>query len=86
MNTTKNRSTVANRSRQILSVVRDDLRERRQASSTRRAIERDLASYVHRAEIDDILTLIADEPGHDAALVRGILNRNLHAQRPPIAS
>jgi hypothetical protein len=79
MNTTTPITTVGTRSRQLLAEVRDELRERREARTHRRVLERELATYTTRSEVDDILTLIRDESGADADLVRGILNRNLLA-------
>jgi hypothetical protein len=78
MNTTKPIST---RSRHILSGVRVELRDLRQARSHRRALERDLASYRSRSEVDDILAMISDQSDPDADLIREILNRNLQSQQ-----
>jgi hypothetical protein len=68
---------VGARSRQLLSEVRDELRERRQARSERRALERDLATYNTRADVDDILALISGQSGPEAEQVREIVTRNL---------
>jgi predicted secreted Zn-dependent protease len=78
MNTIKPIST---RSRRLISEVRDELRDLRQARSHRRALERELSSYRSRTEVDDILAMISDQSDPDADLIREILNRNLHSQR-----
>jgi hypothetical protein len=76
-----NTTPITIRSRQLLSGVRDELRELRQARSHRRALQRELASYRSRSEVDDILAMIGDQSDAESDLIRGILNRNLQAQQ-----
>jgi hypothetical protein len=62
--------------------VRDDLRDRRQARANRRSLERELASYSSRSDMDDLLAMISDQTDPDAELIREILNRNQARQHP----
>jgi hypothetical protein len=79
MNTIKPLTT---RSRHLLAGVRDELRDRRQARANRRALERELASYSSRSDVDDLLAMIGDQTDPDAELIREILNRNQARQHP----
>ena len=79
--TTTQQSSSATRPFRLLSDVREELRERRQARAAHRVLERELASYTTRAEVDDLLAVVDEQGGADAELVRTILNRNLQ-QRP----
>ena len=78
MNTTHSTETARSRAHVVWASVRDELRERRQARAEYRSLERDLASYNTRAEVDDLLGSIHDDEGPDAERVRQILVRNLH--------
>jgi hypothetical protein len=79
MNTTTHPTESArSRSRKIWTAVRGELRERRQDRAEFRALERDLASYNTRAEVDDLLGSIRAAEGPDAERIRLILSRNLH--------
>ena len=82
MNTTTHFSTVANRPRQLLAEVRDELRERREARRTRRSLQRELAAYSTRAEIDDLLAAIDGDDSAEAQEIRHILAVNLHRRNP----
>ena len=53
------------------------LRERRQARADQRSLERDLASYSTRSDVDDLLAALRDEDSADAERIRAILARNL---------
>ena len=88
MNTTTHTTTARNRPMQILGTVRDELRERRQARAEYRALERSLATYNTRTQVDDLLGSIRGVEGADAERVRTILTRNLQhpQQRNMIAS
>ena len=78
MNTIANQSTTTSRrSLQLWTSVRDELRERRQARTERRALEHDLSAYTKPAEIDDLLAVIENEDSFAADQVRAILGRNL---------
>ena len=78
MNTNANQSTTTSRrSLQLWTSVRDELRERRQTRTERRALERELSAYSTPAEIDDLLAVIEGEDSPAANQVRAILGRNL---------
>ena len=74
---TRSTSTAVSRPRQVLAHVRDDLRERRIARRNFRALSRELASYNTRAEVDDLLAAVDNQPGAEADQIRLILHRNL---------
>lgn len=61
----------------ILTDVRDELRERRQARAAYRALERDLASYSSPAEVDDLLAAVSGQDDAEAQAIRDILMSNL---------
>ena len=78
MNTNANKSTTTSRrSLQLWTSVRDELRERRQTRTERRALERELSAYSTPAEIDDLLAVIETEDSPAANQVRAALGRNL---------
>jgi hypothetical protein len=81
MNNTTQPNTTVSRPRQLLTTVRDDLRGRRQARATKRQLQRELATYSTRAEVDDLMALLHHQESAQAEQIRGILNRNLQ-QRP----
>jgi hypothetical protein len=62
----------------ILTDVRDELRERRQARAAYRALERDLASYSSPSEVDDLLAAVSGQDDAEAQAIRDILMSNLH--------
>jgi hypothetical protein len=76
-NTTQPTTTARQRSTKLWATVRDELRERRQERAQYRALERDLATYSTRAEVDDLLGSIRHAEGPDAERIRVILARNL---------
>jgi hypothetical protein len=78
MNTNTHPSSTASLSRRLLTSVRDDLRERREARAVRRKLQRELATYSTRAEVDDLMALLHHQESAQADQVRGILLRNLH--------
>ena len=75
--TTTHISSVATRSRQLLSGVRDDLRELRSNRRAHRQLARDLAAYSTPAEIDDLLAVIDGDDSAEAQQIRHILAVNL---------
>ena len=76
--TPQSSETARKRSQNLWATMRDELRERRQDRAEYRALERDLASYNTRADIDDLLGSIRLVEGPDAERIRLILARNLH--------
>ena len=65
---------------QLLAEARDDLRRRRAARAARRTLERELATYITPAEVDDLLAAMR---GHDDAEndeIRTILTRKRRYQ------
>jgi hypothetical protein len=78
MNTTTTHPTpVASRPRQILTTMRDELRERREARAVKRKLQAELATYSTRAEVDDLMALLHHQESAQADQIRGILNDNL---------
>ena len=69
-------------SRRLLTKIRDDLRERREARARYRTLQQELASYQTRREIDDLLGAISEQEGPEAEQIREILLDNL---RPTVA-
>ena len=65
--------------RDRLTLVRTDIRERRQERAEHRALERELASYRTPSEIDELLVVLGQHEGPEAQEVRDILLQN---QRP----
>ena len=68
--------------RGLLTKIRDDLRERRKARARYQTLQRELASYQTRREIDDLLGAISEQEGPEAEQIREILLDNL---RPAVA-
>lgn len=60
----------------LAATVRDELRERRQARASRRTLERELASYNTRAQVDDLLGALAGQDNEQAQEIRDIVMRN----------
>ncbi len=87
MNTTPRNHAAPSRARRLLSVVRDDLRERRESRTEQRRIERELGTYTSPSEVNDILTVLQSESGAHADRMRTMVTRNLqHQQRTKLAS
>jgi hypothetical protein len=78
MNTNTPSSSTVSRPRRLLTSVRDELRERREARNVRRKLQRELATYSTRAEVDDLMALLHHQESAQADQVRGMLVRNLH--------
>ena len=66
---------------QVLSGLRDELRERRQARADYRALERELAHYTTPNDVDDLLASIRHEDSEEAEQIRGIVARNVRQRR-----
>ena len=87
MNNTSRNHATSSRTRQLISTVRDDLRERRQARAEQRVLQRELATYTTHREVDDLLGALRSEDGVEAERMRSMLSRNIqHSQRTSIAS
>jgi hypothetical protein len=89
--TSTNTTTGNTRRFPALAAVRDELRGRRQARAAYRALERDLASYNTRSDVDDLLAAVDNDQSPEAARIRAILARNMARQadtitRHPLAS
>ncbi len=72
---TSDRSSVRN----LLTELRDDLRERREARAAHRTLARELASYRTPAEVDDLLAAVRQQNGAGSDEIRAILSHNLMA-------
>jgi hypothetical protein len=70
----------------ILSGVRDELRERREARAAYRALERDLASYSTPGEVDDLLAALRWQDDPESQVIRDILIGNMNRRRATVAS
>jgi len=68
--------------RNLVSSLQDELRERREARATYRALVEELASYRSPHEIADLLGTFSDQEGPEAEQIREILLNN---QRPTTA-
>jgi hypothetical protein len=68
--------------RRLLSAVRDDLREARQARAAHRTLRRELSSYKTPAEVNDLLGSLSGQEGPEVEVIRHILTQNLQQQRP----
>lgn len=81
MNTPSLSGTVS-RSRRALSVVRDDLRERRRARAELRTLRSELSTYTTQSSLDDLLAALPSDGASSDDRVREILVQNMqHHQR-----
>src|SRR3954451_702079 len=80
MTTAQHSSSPVSRPRQLLTTVRDELRERRRVRASYRALERSLSSTSSRDEINELRALVAHEDGPDAERFRRMVARNLQHQ------
>jgi hypothetical protein len=79
-----NTNTISSSSaRRLLSAVRDDLREARQARAAHRVLERELSSFKTPTEVNDLLGSLSGQEGADIEVIRHILTRNLQQQQRP---
>ena len=63
--------------RGLVSTIRDELRERREARARYDALKRELASYRTTREVDDLLGVVMNQEGPEAEEIRDILLDNL---------
>lgn len=70
-----NTNSILRPSSRLVTTVRDELRDRRQARAARRTLERELASYTTAAEINDLLGLLSRQDNADADELREVLLR-----------
>ena len=56
-----------------LAAIRDELREAREARATRKALERDLASYTTQADLNDLDAILVRHSDEETADIRRIL-------------
>lgn len=64
-----------------IDTIRDNFRARRQEQQEHAALQQELASYRTPREVEDLLSVVADQEGPDAERIRSILLDNL---RPTI--
>jgi hypothetical protein len=63
-------------SARLVTTVRDELRDRRQARATRRTLERELSSYRTAAEVNDLLGSLQVQDDAQLEEIRTIVARN----------
>ena len=63
--------------RGLVSTIRDELRERREARARYDALKRELAGYNTQREVDDLLGVMMNQEGPEADEFRDILLDNL---------
>jgi hypothetical protein len=80
MNTSPS-DTSTRRPLRAFAAVRDELRELREARRQYRALERELATYTTRSDVDDLMAALDREGGPEADQIREILNRNVTPRR-----
>jgi hypothetical protein len=73
--------TLRSSTQQVLATARHGLDERRQALAERRQLKRELASYITRAEVDDLLASLSGQDEASVNEIRTIVRRNLHADQ-----
>lgn len=71
-----NTNNILRPSVQLVATVRDELRERRQARTARRSLEREIASYRTTAEVNDLLGSLQASDDDAAQEIREIVLRN----------
>ena len=59
----------------LLAVLRDQLEHSWQARATRRALERELATYTSQSDLDDLHAILDRHSDHETAEIRRILAR-----------
>jgi hypothetical protein len=80
MNNTMHSTTSRVRARQLWTVARNELSERRHVRTQYRVLQRELSSYTTRAEVDDLLGTIEGQQGVEVDMIRSILANNLTQQ------
>jgi hypothetical protein len=63
--------------RGLVTTIRDELRERREARARYDDLKRELDSYRTPREVDDLLGVVMNQEGPEAEEIRGILLDNL---------
>ncbi len=87
MKNTAHGNTPRVRALRLWTAARDELSERRHFRAEYRVLQRELASYATRAEVDDLLATIEGQKGAEVDMIRSILTNNLIQQRThPLAS
>jgi hypothetical protein len=71
-----NTNTVLRPSLRLVTTVRDELRDRRQARASRRTLERELASYNTPAQVSDLLGALTGDDDVRVQEIRDIVLRN----------
>lgn len=69
-------NTVLRPSLRLVTTVRDELRDRRQARASRRTLERELASYDTAAQVSDLLGSLTGNDDARVQEIRDIVLRN----------
>jgi hypothetical protein len=59
--------------RGLVTTIRDELRERREARARYDDLKRELSSYRTPREVDDLLGVVMNQEGPEAEEIRGIL-------------
>jgi hypothetical protein len=62
--------------RERITLIRDELRERREAHATYQALRQELGTYRSASDVDDLLGVIANQEGPQAQQIRDILLDN----------
>lgn len=86
MNKTTQGKTSRVRGLPLWTLVRDDLSERRHVRAQYRVLQRELASYTTRNQVDDLLGTIEGQQGAEVDMIRNILASNLQQRTHPLAS
>jgi hypothetical protein len=60
-----------------LTVLRDDLRTKRNARAARRSMERDLVEYTSQAQLKELQAIVTRYDGPDAALAQEVISRHV---------
>ena len=81
MTTSRQTLTLRSSTLQVLATARAGLRERRQALAERRQLNRELASYTTRTEVDDLLESLSGQDEASIDEIRTIVGRNLQADQ-----
>lgn len=63
-------------SARLVATVREERRDRREARTARRTLERELATYETPSEINDLLDSLRGQEGSDVEQIRNIVLRN----------
>jgi hypothetical protein len=60
-----------------ITIIRDELRERREARAQYRALRQELAGFRTPREVDELLAALEQQDGPEAEQIRDILLQNL---------